>query len=200
MTAPISRPGHAQSAITRTPQPLPDAGRAPLTKEIVAHSLLATINTSKRGDLPGYSIPLFTRKIEDAWVNMPAKAFNMMYGSPDREVVATNGSFLDAIKLANGRALSTNRYNQAQAVLDARNGSYFVTALGSFDYDTVGEVQIDGRNRGKSFEDVFGTVNNVTSHLPDLKAIVGANSYINLSNSKVETDLAQLNVKTAVGG
>lgn len=178
-----------------TRQPLPPNARSPLPKEFVAQSLIATFDFDRDHKRVAFSEPLWTSEVRNA--HRQGRSMEP-YQRPDSKVVTFKGPLEGALRLANGRAMMTANHSQAQAVLDGRNGSYLITGLGSFTGSTFNYVPIDGTVNDNTFANAFGKLNKVTSHMPDLKAIVGSSSYINFSSGKVETDLAPLDVKTVV--
>jgi hypothetical protein len=86
-------------------------------------------------------------------------------------------SFADAVKLANTTAAGA-LYNQAQAILQAKNGAYWIVGLG----DSRNVDVIDGSSfkPGQQFKSVI-----VDKVHADLQAVVGASSWVNFSDKEL---------------
>lgn len=165
-----------------TPKPLPPAAQPTLRAEHLVGKPLVSVTYSKLGERIGYVQPIWTREVTDYYRNASVDDFNAAYGGAAYKagtVWLIEGTRDDAYRAAAERALMSHKHAQANAVFDAGRGQFLVASLGGWRDTTFNFMAIDDSGSG-SFAQLFGDITKVEAKHPNLIALVGARSVVEL--------------------
>jgi hypothetical protein len=190
------------AAATALPVPLPDAARttlplgSPRTWNGVCIVGLDFEYTVPKQDKD----PAYTEHVHRSYGSSPnlrrgdpfVPVTNQPVHSGEKDTAAAKftkvaGSFADAVLAANRSARFATAYyggdiDFGHAVLQATDGSYYVTALTAY---------TDAGIEGLPLSTHDATITDVSALIPAVKAVVGATSWVDLSGSGTQIDLSK---------
>ena len=150
--------------------------------------------SSSRGpfERTGNTVPLWTQETGRDFAEAGyTQSFVDRHIGP-QTIATVDGTFDQAIAGAATRARSSKDSTQAQAVVDAGNGSWHIAALGSFHQNWVAGDKflhsvVDGQVLDLPVEKAWGKVTDVTALHPAVSAVVGGRSWFDLRDSSRAT-------------